>query len=525
MKWRILSVLPDQNQMEQVKDLLEKELLDIPFDFDFTTNETRAREKLTSGRYDLVITSLDIPKDGHSLPEEGLWRGLGLAQWMEDENKDIPTILFSIGDDTKVNEKVNRLKNCELVSQTLGWEDLFIKRAKQALYRIKVPEQKKLNVDIFLNLEKKRGEYSFLGVGFDCRLEHQPLDIVSTEFLGLPSESIALEENFRSEGEWQSKLQRIGEKLMEHIFERDRKFRRLFWTLVTTAGGLSRTRIRFVVEKEVHPIALEAIYGPHEQLEEDYWMLHAPIYRTIQESGAWGRPLFHDEDQTKGPLNILIIESPTEGVVDMRKRGTGITVEQFYLKRLPNMKAECQFLKDYLESPDSSGHVKIGQVKLIPNPEDPRPFVDQVQETLEHSNRIWHIVHYAGHSYFDPDTMRGYVFFPGGQDAKEESRIKVVDLELLSVWLRTAQSNLVFLSSCYKSREAAFAFAKQGVPAIIGFQWDVEDDMAAEFTRVFYRILFGGEKQSLEYVFLKTRQNIYDYREINPIWAAPFLYM
>jgi hypothetical protein len=121
--------------------------------------------------------------------------------------------------------------------------------------------------------------------------------------------------------------------------------------------------------------------------------------------------------------------------------------------------------------------------------------------------------------------MRGYVFFPGGQDAKEESRIKVVDLELLSVWLRTAQSNLVFLSSCYKSREAAFAFAKQGVPAIIGFQWDVEDDMAAEFTRVFYRILFGGEKQSLEYVFLKTRQNIYDYREINPIWAAPFLYM
>ncbi len=523
MKYQVLSVLPDLDRLERVKEALE-ELKDISIDFDFTTNEAKAREKLSGGGYDLVVSSVDIPKDSKTLPVEGLRLGLCLAQWMEGENMNIPTILFTIVDDAELDQKVNRLKRCELVSEKLGWEDLFIKRVKQALDRIEITEPKRLNVDIFLNLDKKMVEYSFRGEGFPCSIEHNPLDILTAEFLELISRSNALGDEFRGNREWQRRLQDIGEKLMTHIFERDRKFSRLFTQQVTLAGGLDNTRIRFVVEKEVHAIALEAIYGPHAQLEEDYWMLHAPIYRTVGEFGGWGNPLFHDQETREGPLNILIIESPTEGDAEIKDKETKAVVRTLKLGELKNVKAECGFLKNYRDSAEYSGRIRIGKVEVIPRSGDHRPFVDQVRDTLEQGNRAWHIVHYAGHSYFDSFTNEGYVFFPRVRDG--EPVIEVVDLDLLSAWLRPAKPNLVFLSSCHSSEAGfVFALAKKQIPATVGFRWDVEDDMAAEYTRVFYRELFGGKPQSLEYVFLKARQNIHKQYEDNPIWAAPVLVM
>jgi hypothetical protein len=445
---------------------------------------------------------------------------------MQDENMNIPTILFKIVDDPEVERRVSKMELCELVHEKLGWEDDFKKRVRQRLGPPKAleqketdeqkrpDEQKRFDVDFRLDLDRKLAEYSFKGA---INVEYRPLSIPK-EFLELTTESIALQEHVKK-GEWQSKLQGIGEKLMEHIFFQDRKFTALFWRTVSEVGGLGNTRIRFIVEKEVYPIALEAIYGPHEQFEEDYWMLHAPIYRTIQESGAWGRPLFHDEDQTKGPLNILIIESPTEGESDIG----GLKVP---LGRLMNVKAECGFLKNYRSSPEYSRGVRIGEVEVIPRPGDRRPFVDQLRETLERGNRVWNIVHYSGHSYFDPRTMKGYVFFPGGEDERGEPLIKVMDLEILSVWLRTAKPNLVFLSSCHSSEAGfVFALASKNIPAIVGFRWDVRDDMAAEYTRVFYRLLFGGEAHSLDDVFLKSRQQIYSQYRNDPIWAAPILVM
>jgi hypothetical protein len=522
MRYRVLSVLPNPEQYELVQETL-RELTDISFDFIYTTNEAKAREKLSSGDggYDLVVTSLDIPEDSKTMPVEGLRLGLGLAQWI-NEKMNIPTILFTIVDDADLNKKVNQLGWCELVTQKLGWEDLFKKRVRQGLEGRKVPEEKRLNVDIFLNLGTKTPEYALGGVGFPCSIEHKTLDILTTEFLELIKESSALAENCKGKREWQSKLQHIGEKLMAHIFERDRKFSRLFTQQVTLAGGLPNTRIRFVVGKEVHPIALEAIYGPHEQLEEDYWMLHAPIYRTVGESGGWGNPLFHDQETKKGPLSILIIESPTEGEAVIKEEG--MLVRNLKLERLQNVKAECGFLKNFSDSPEYSGRVRIGKVEVIPRPGDDRPFVEQVQDTLEQGKRVWHIVHYAGHSYFDSRTNKGYVFFPSVRDG--EPAIEVVDLDLLSVWMRPSKTNLVFLSSCHSSEVGfVFALAKKQIPATVGFRWDVEDDKAAEYTRAFYRVLFGGEMQSLEDVFLKARQNIYKQYKDNPIWAAPALVM
>jgi hypothetical protein len=519
MTWRILSVLPNPGTMEQVKDALDKELRDISFDF--TSNEAKAKEKLKTEKYHLIVASLDIPEDSKADPMEGLRRGLDLAQWMQSEKMNIPTILFKIVDDPELERTVNKMDMCELIHEKPGWEDEFIKRVRQGLSPFKLPDQKRpddqkrLDVDIHLDLDKKTADYSFKGVG---NAEYRPLNIPTKEFLDLTTESRALERPT-----WQCKLQYLGEKLMKHIFQSNFDFAWDFKELVQEAGGLNNTRIRFVVEKEVYPIALEAIYGPCEQLEKDYWMLHAPIYRTVVVDRRCEPPLFHDQETRVGPLNILIIESPTEGEVHIKRKGSEGAGWPHRLERLTNVIDECDSLKNYCTSREYPGRVKIGKIEVIPRLNDMTPFAGQVQEALE---RKWHIVHYAGHSYFDPDTNEGYVFFPKGKDDKEKTLIEVVDLDHLSAWLRRANPNLVFLSSCRSSEEGfVFALARKGIPATVGFRWDVEDEMAAGFSKVFYRSLFSGETQSLEYVFLKARQDIYKQYPDNPIWAAPVLVM
>ena len=68
-----------------------------------------------------------------------------------------------------------------------------------------------------------------------------------------------------------------------------------------------------------------------------------------------------------------------------------------------------------------------------------------------------------------------------------------------------------------------FELARQKIPAIIGFRWDIIDDQAAEHARIFYKYLF--KEKSLEYAFLKTRTDMYNRDDKHRIWAAPILIM
>jgi hypothetical protein len=243
-------------------------------------------------------------------------------------------------------------------------------------------------------------------------------------------------------------------------------------------------------------------------------MLHAPIYRTIRDCPGNQYPLFHEDDaDMRGrPINVLIVESPTEGTITLH----GFEKQ---LCRLENVVTECKFLKDYLHLLKRTGQANIGEVELISWKNKKELMKEQVRKALEEGNRSWHVVHYAGHSYFDHRTQSGHVFFPGPGKA-----IDKVKVDLLSLWLRNAKTRFIFLSSCHSSEAGfVFAMASQHIPAIVGFRWDIDDDMAYEYTQIFYKELLAGKKQSLEYAFLNARKKIYAMHENNPIWAAPVL--
>ena len=128
-------------------------------------------------------------------------------------------------------------------------------------------------------------------------------------------------------------------------------------------------------------------------------------------------------------------------------------------------------------------------------------------------------MHFAGHSFFEGAAKNdpGGLIFPGQPP-------KVVRIREFAQWLNAAETRFVYLSSCHSSdAEVAFELAEEGVPTVIGFRWDVEDDWAAEYAQSFYDRLFYDQPSlpSLEHAFLCARKEMNARHSESRIWAAP----
>jgi hypothetical protein len=60
------------------------------------------------------------------------------------------------------------------------------------------------------------------------------------------------------------------------------------------------------------------------------------------------------------------------------------------------------------------------------------------------------------------------------------------------------------------------------VPAVLGYRWPVEDQMATDFALKFYEGLF--RVRSIEQAFVDARNRVWKEHGVNEqIWAAPML--
>jgi hypothetical protein len=515
---RILITVSDSEQFDLIEGILVARMPDVQIDR--VEDEKRAKARIGSREYQLVIAHQHLARDSNTPIQEGEARGLLLAQWLDANANRIPVILLTFQSDKEVIAATNRLPKCEAVFIGLDrWEDSLIKRVDQglALQRTGQPQEdsKRLEVDIYIDPVNNWADADMRGVNFACCIEKERLKIQGSAILKLSMKAAEAVDRTIGGEKWHRRLQTLGQALMRHIFRENSEFYRKFERLVEKVGGLQNTRIRFIVEEEIHAVALEAIFGPHElQSSEDYWMLHAPIYRSLRACPGYTYPLFHEDDHAmKGrDINVLIIESPAEGIV---------TLNGFekLMDPLNNLVRECDFVEEYFHRVKDAGNVHIGAIKRVSAEIPEASMLQALRKAFGKDNPHWHIVHYAGHSYFDPATKEGFVFFPGAGD-----RIDIVKADEFSAWLRSADTRFIFLSSCHSS-EAGFVLtmAKKGIPAIVGFRWDIEDDMAVAYTGMFYRELFEGDDRCLERAFLKARKGIYEDNPLNPIWAAPVL--
>jgi DNA-binding response OmpR family regulator len=161
---------------------------------------------------------------------------------------------------------------------------------------------------------------------------------------------------------------------------------------------------------------------------------------------------------------------------------------------------------------------------------DPLAVLSRQEAEALLGTKSFHLIHYAGHSQFDaPRPDRSGLRF--GSDVSDE-----ITASRLYHLLRDSAAHFVFLNSCVGAQVANADRLKEndylglldtaivaGVPAALGFRWDVSNRAAMEFAQVFYNHLF--ETRSLEEATWQTRCDIYGSPENgwNETWLSPIL--
>jgi len=130
------------------------------------------------------------------------------------------------------------------------------------------------------------------------------------------------------------------------------------------------------------------------------------------------------------------------------------------------------------------------------------------------------VVHFAGHAIFEDDNYRnrGYLVFG------DEPYTDMVPMSEFADWLRQAGVQMVYLSCCRSSAaRAAFDLANEGIPLTIGFTWDLDSRLAADFADAFYGELLKNDLKVCDAFQSARRALSARHREDDPIWTSPVL--
>ncbi len=494
----------------RVESILRNRVPRIPADHiilpDIATNEAEARTRIARRRYDLVIAHVHLAVDERSALVEEDRRGLELLASSIVQRRGTSSILIAPPGDDLLWEKTQGIRRCKLVPVGQHFEDKLIESCREALYGAASNEKEPgATVHFTFDLDRNLWTYRISARGIDeVYKPYGELEIETDVMDVLAFSSCKIEGD-----DWEGDLRRIGKALAKQIFRKTPGFIEAFSRLQMLVRNQERIRFHFTVEKRVHPVALEAALCE----DREFLMLKAPIYRSLDVHPVV-YPLFTEPDGSGEEMNCLIIVSDTSGLVWDFTDDNGRPV---VLEKLGNLHREANDLRAcFVKHCD---HCRFGRLEVIPDPERTLPgdipFKEQLKHTL--TSHTWDLVHYAGHTYFKERAGKGYVMLPG------EKGIDAVDMEIFSSWLRQSKTRFVYFSSC-KSSNVAFVFeaASKRVPAILGFRWDIDDDMAAEHACCFYERLFG-ECRSLEYAFLETRKHMHETHKDNRIWASAIL--
>ena len=548
MNTSVLVALTGQEMRSMVAGLLRGALSSHGTEpaVDEARDAAQARDRLAAVGYRLAVVDAHLPAPASGTVDRSQRTALTLLKEIREQSPGTAVVVLTTVATEELFQCVQDLGRCRLVVQSgPEWSDRLVRYSEKLLAGAAndlpgvappLPAQAirgahasstsnginaaptRVTLEIRLNLEQRTWSYAFQGKGtvpFDYT---DTLDLSRHELMGLVARSKALAALFelltslertaaaeaveRIKHQWSSDLQGIGRDLWKEIFDKNPRLLYRLGQAVERAGGFENCRLRFLVEREIHPLVLEAVPS----MESPFWILEGPVVRSINMLGS-EFPLFFDPETREHPVDMLIIEANVQGTVRVGDRDVK-------LPELKNIGLEADRLAGLK---NGTLQERLGRIRRVPGrPEDLDHFEDAVESALR--DGPWHVVHYAGHSYYDSASQTGYIFFPGPGGLG----ISPVRSSVFRHWLKTARVRFVYLSSCQSSADDfVFELAKAGVPAILGFRWVLDDALAASHAKTFYDALFA--RRSLEHAFLETRRSLHARDEKDPVWAAPTL--
>jgi len=315
--------------------------------------------------------------------------------------------------------------------------------------------------------------------------------------------------------DWYPNLKRIGRDLYQDLVARNPK---AIATFGTGQGQVARDEdlvLVFRTARELLGLPVEFLC-PGEGLDEyqDPLMLNYPMRRAVTGVRTRKQPLpprFH-RDET---LRCLFMASDASGDVQLGNR-------RLYLSPLPSVGDELERIERLFKERKTRCHVDVVRASELTYP--------RVWELLTEGG--YHLVHYAGHGYYDPDNpATSALFF--WRDARRQE-IRPLRASELKNRLKDTPVQFVYLSCCRGAQAGAAtdlltsdflgvmdALLVAQVPAVLGMRWPVSDAVAPVLAEAFYKALMRGD--DLDLALLLARRAAADHDEADPSWAAPVL--
>ncbi|HEX2222170.1 MAG TPA: CHAT domain-containing protein [Candidatus Limnocylindria bacterium] len=253
-------------------------------------------------------------------------------------------------------------------------------------------------------------------------------------------------------------VKEFGGKLFAALFAG--QVEQLYRASRTDGGDL---RIRLVVDDPAAArIPWELLYDGQ---EDAFLALQQPVVRGMSVAEP-ARPLEAD-----APLRILVLDAFPRGVLRVQGQIEAEGIRRALASLTRSRRVEVRTL------PHATLAGLQNALREGDDPEKPAPI---------------HVVHFIGHARHDRRADRTVLLF---EDEKGE--IDEVDPQALVNVLSASDVRLVFLNACQTvhltaldaTRAFAPALLRSGVPAVIGMQVVVLDDVAAQFALEFYEAL------------------------------------
>jgi hypothetical protein len=221
--------------------------------------------------------------------------------------------------------------------------------------------------------------------------------------------------------------------------------------------------------------------------------------------------------QDKG-LRILFVRAQVDGTAQITDEQGQMLAQNnwFEFEPLINLDLEENMFREWIDG--HKWHDGRISVEYFPG-EDNRNFTDGLRQTLE---KKFDYIHFAGHS-LTTECDQTFLIVPG----RERSRLRGLSVSAFAQWAGVAGVRFVYLSSCRGgSCRAVQNLVANGIPHVLGFRWDVEDDMAAKFAEIFYRKLLQND-QPIAKAYRDACETLHNdpERRTSPIWLCPILIM
>lgn len=308
--------------------------------------------------------------------------------------------------------------------------------------------------------------------------------------------------------------------------EAARKFGQLLWSVMTGVPDfnedfakiygflgceLKYLKVDFILKDSSFDVPAELLFIDKKEIK-DYLIFCAPVFRQLADGAAKTEGLF-DEEGEPHDLRILVIDAGNNVELEFPAGGKK--------QKLDFSGQEACMIKSFHRKewhPGRRVNVEVVDVKKI-KVEDKQSLWTEIRKRLR--KKTFDIVHFIGHSDLLRDGQTSDLSFL----LPTAGKFELVTKFEFSRALKEERVKLLFLNSCYSAnKDSIFEMAKQGIPAVLGFRWAIDDQEAMNFAKIFYEKLCSPcNVRDLPIIFSETCKTYYGDRSNTIMWAAPML--